>query len=367
MRIGASVDAALAPALAAALCAACGSAPTPEPVARPEPSPAMASPAPAPACTLEARRTSTVRVGVGGEETLTLQVLDGAVRYRPGPEAEGTPVEVAGPLRFRGVADPPFEGLALRRAVEAAGGALRAPAGARVLALARGAAPGQVRATVQLGDRSASTRLALAVAAGPVSLPCDAIGSAPAESRGPVRLDPPRGAEVRMARVGQLVIRPLRMAPLRVELRRFEDEGALPVWQVDRLGRSSRVVIAFADGARAEGWADAMELRPPDDLEVMWLRATLADGPPPEQVEVDLDGLPADANGERLVLPEGTSVHAATGARWATVAAEALEVRGRLRDDEQTYELLDIPGVEVILGAVHVRAADVRPSPPASR
>lgn len=307
----------------------------------------------APACRVEAVRAEGLNVSAGDLLPFEASVSDGALAFVPGGDDRHLTAEVERPLRFTATARTDEQRLVLARAAELAAGGVRAVAGQPVLALSPQGAG--LIAHVQLGRGAPPAGRALELSVGPVAVACDDVITEPdPEPRVATAL--PRhvpGGELRVAATSPLVVRPVRLAPARVEVRGRGQGAFVPVWVVDRQGDDVRAVIAFSDGARVEGWVPVTVLREPSAAEAEAIER-LVSSAVPETMALGLLGIleatQPGAQAEEYVGPAslrpGSAVHAEPGgARWAESGEHPLEVRVRWQRGSAHAQLLEVPGM----------------------
>ncbi len=320
-----------------------------------------------PACRIEAARAEGLSVSAGDLLPFETSVSDGALAFVPGGDDRHLTAEVERPLRFTAAARADEQRLVLARAGELAAGGVRAVAGQPLLALAR--QDGGLIAHVQLGRGAPVAGRALELSVGPVVLACDEVIAEPdPEPRIATAL--PRhvpGGELRVAATTPLVLRPVRLAPARVEVRGRGRGAFVPVWVVDRQGDDVRAVIAFSDGARVEGWVPVTVLREPSAAEAEAVER-LVSAAVPESMALGvlgvLEGTQPGAQADEYLGPaslrRGSAVHAEPGgARWAESGEHPLEVRVRWQRGSAHAQLLEVPGMWVPPDRAWVQRGDV--------
>jgi hypothetical protein len=225
-----------------------------------------------------------------------------------------------------------------------------------------------IAAQLQLGRRSPSGE-GVELAVGPVRVPCDSIASL-AEPEPAATTALPRhvtGGELRVASALPLVLRPLRVAPAELEVRPAHRDDFVPVWMIDREGESARVVIAFGDGSRIEGWVSTTALREPSSDETARVeRMVREEGSTPVSyaalgaTEALSPGPQADEYVGPASLHAGSAVLASpAGSEWARSAAQPLEVRVRWQHGQRYAELLEVPGMWIAPGHAWIERGDV--------
>lgn len=307
-----------------------------------------------PVCRIEAVRAEGVVVAPPEMDPFTAHVSDGALALVPTDDDRHVVVHVEHPLRFSGEARTDEQRLVVARTTDLAAGSVRVAAGVAVSGIARDDTG--LLATLQIGRAPPEVVPALDLAVGPVPLACDdVIAEADPEPRlSSALMRQVPGGEVRVAATLPLVVRPLRLAPARVEVRPYEREGFVPVWTIGRQGDDVRVAIAFSDGTRIEGWVPLTALREPSaaEAEAIERLTSLSTEPMALGMLGVLEGTQPGAQADEYVglasLRPGSAVYAEPGrTRWAESAEQPLEVRVRWQRGARHAQLLEVPGVWV--------------------
>lgn len=343
-------------------CGVAESRPAPARVARVAPAPER------PDCRVEAARAEDVTVELEGRPPFSVAVSDGLLWLVPTDDERALRVEARQPLRFSARARVDEQRLVAVVEADAAAGVVRLVPGLGVLGLRQGE-QGGLAAYVKLGRRSPLAVRGVELRVGPVSLPCGGVRAEhdpePRSSTSLLR-DVPEG-ELRVAASAPLVVRPVRAAPAHVEVRPVERSGLVPAWVVDERGDDARIVVAFSDGARIEGWVSASALREPttDEAEAVerivreragdpFGLAMLGGGHTPE-----VAAQPDEYVGLASLRP-GAAIFVQPGeGRWAASSESPTEVRVRWQRGARHAELLAIPGLWAPPGHAFVRRDEI--------
>lgn len=353
--------------LACVLAFGCGAAEAPARPAARRPAERAIEPAEAgpPPCRIEAARAEALTVAAAGVSPFGVSVSDGSLSFVPSEDERRLTVLVEHPLRFSATGHPEDQRLVLARGASFAAGAVHAVEGAPVIRIAR--TPRGLEGVIQIGRAPPGSGLELAV--GPVPLECGDVIAEPAPEPRAVPSLPrqvPSG-ELHVAAASPLVLRPLRLAPARVEVRARGRDAFVPVWVIDRQSDDARVAIAFSDGARVEGWVPRTTLREPSAAEAELVARWIA-GEPPGPVALGtigaLETTPPGPQADEYVGPAslrpGSPIAAeAGGAPWARNAEVPLEVRVRWARGSAHALLLEIPGLWVQPERAWVERVDV--------
>lgn len=311
-------------------------------------------PVPPPACALTATRARSLSVELPGRDAFRVAVRRGALTLTPGPDPTRALVRVSAPLAFGAFADPADQPLELGVDAQLGAGGVEAAAGTRVLSLE--ATPRGIRGQLVLGRRDPTARRALELSVGPLALPCSVLRMRSPDDPEPTTVPPRRtaAAPLAMVREDPLIVRPVRIAPAELRVRRSSASSLFPVWVVDRHGDEVRVVVSFVDGSRLDGWTPASALRPPSVADAEWVerlahvevRESLGeDGVESVETWPSASSGTADAYEGEATLHAGAEVFAAPGeGRWAT-SAEELGVRVEWLPGASHARLLDVPGM----------------------
>lgn len=326
----------------------------------------MARVGPAPStCRIEAVRAESLTVAPPRGDSFLVAVSDGALSFVPTEDDRSLHAEVEQPLAFRAQAPSREQRLALAADVDLAAGSVRAARGSAVLAIAR--AGDGVVARLKLGRRSALDTRGVELAVGPVAIDCAHIAAdaEPIQTSAHPRHVP--GGELYVASMVPLVVRPLRAAPLTVEVRAGSRGGFVPVWVVDRRGHDARIVIAFSDDSRIAGWVPRNALRAPSAAESETIERLISQERP-ASFELDTLGelgpraVPHLADGYvgPATLRSSSAIAAAPGdPPWARSADRPLEVQVRWERGSPHVELIEIPGMWIPEGRAWAERPDV--------
>lgn len=346
---------------------ACGGAPTSARRETAPPAPRSPSWLAPPECRIEAARAERLIVSRERGDPFTVALSNGVLALTPTADGRRLTAEVEHPLRFRATAPLDDQRMVLARAAELTAGAVQAVAGASVASLAtndRG-----LVAQLALGRSLSGPGIELLV--GPVSLDCAQLAVSHEPSTASVLPRHVTGGELRIASALPLIVRPVRPAPLSVEVRPREQGGFVPVWIIDRQGDDARVAIVFSDGARVSGWVELSSLREPSAEEAERIERIV--GMEPERLDLNLAGATPEPDtpmaiegyvGPASLRPSSAIMPAPGEAPWARSAEAPLEVQVRWARGDAHVELLEIPGVWIPAGLAWAERGDVAlPSP----